>query len=210
MNIGGYQPCSLCDYPGKVAAVLFTQGCNFRCPFCHNADLQPMRAKNFLDSDMILARIIQRKKCIDSIVVTGGEPTIHADLPVLLGKIRAAGLFVKLDTNGSNPALLDRLIRTGLVDFIAMDVKAPFAKYKLLAGVRTSTDAVRESIRIIEQSGLAHEFRTTVVPNLLHEDDIAAIRKMLPAGAVHCLQAYRSPQINNGRTAKLPFCKKSS
>ncbi len=149
--------------------------------------------KSALDADELITQVSMRRMCIDSIVVTGGEPTIHDDLPLLLDKIRKAGLYVKLDTNGSNPAMLKQLIRDRLVDYIAMDVKAPLAKYTVLTGGYQAAGALEESIKTISESGLSHQFRTTVVPHLFDKHDIEKIRKMLPPRSPHHLQAYRPP-----------------
>jgi len=191
--IGGFQPCSLCDYPGKVSSVIFTQGCNFRCPFCHNAGLLSMgRTEGSLDAGEIVDRLRQGRKRVDSVVVTGGEPTVHGDLPAFLERLHGIGLSVKLDTNGGNTAMLRRLFKEGMLDYVAMDVKAPFAKYSLLAGANVSIDCVKTSIDLIAQSGVAHEFRTTVVPGLLDEEDIATIQNQLPPGSTYRTQPYRA------------------
>jgi pyruvate formate lyase activating enzyme len=196
--IGGYQPCSLCDYPGRVAFVVFTQGCNFRCPFCHNKSLLPIgRADNPIDIDVLLDLLKIRKGKIDSVVITGGEPTVHNDLRMFLERLRSAGISIKLDTNGTNPKTVASLIQAGLLDYIAMDIKAPFHKYDELTGVNASLDSIIESIRLIADSGLAHEFRTTVVPDLLSEKDISEIRKIVPTGSKYHLQAYRAIKLKH-------------
>ena len=195
MIIGGYQPCSLCDYPGKIASVIFTQGCNFRCPFCHNKGLFPIgEAKNSVDIDELFDRLKSRTGKIDSVVVTGGEPTVQGDLPSFLEILRHFDLSIKLDTNGSNPEILADLINVGVIDYIAMDIKAPFYKYDGLAGVSVSLDSIQRSIQLIAESGLPHQFRTTVYPVLLDENDISAIRKIIPNGSNYCLQPYRDGQ----------------
>lgn len=196
MIIGGYQPCSLCDYPGRVASVIFTQGCNFRCPFCQNKSLLPIgRADKPIDIEELMNQLKMRRGKIDSVVVTGGEPTVHSDLQPFLERLRSIGISIKLDTNGANPEMIADLIQAGLLDYIAMDIKAPFHKYDELAGVSVSLDSIIESIRLISHSGLAHEFRTTVFPDLLGEEDISEIRKMVPTGSEYRLQAYRDRHI---------------
>ena len=192
MIVGGFQPCSLCDYPGRVASVIFTQGCNFRCPFCHNKGLLPISiTENPIEINELLDRLKMRKGKIDSVVVTGGEPTVHEDLQIFIEKLRFSGLFLKLDTNGSNPKIVADLIDKGLIDYIAMDIKAPFYKYDKLAGVNVQIDLIKESIHLISESGLSHEFRTTVFPELLGDNDIIAIREIIPAGSEYHLQTYR-------------------
>ncbi len=192
MIIGGMDPCSLCDYPGRVASVIFTQGCNFRCPFCHNTALLPMNpAHEALDNEAVLGWLQGRRDRIRAVVISGGEPTLQAGLQAFLRRLHHIDLAIKLDTNGSRPVILAELIQAGLTDYVAMDIKAPCAKYRNLAGVRVSTERIKESIRIIAESGLRHEFRTTVVPGLLNQEDISAIRKMVPSGSIYRLQEYR-------------------
>ena len=193
MRFGGFQALTLSDYPGKTAAVVFTQGCNFRCPFCHNGGLLPAVAddRELVPEAFVLEELRRRRGLLDGLVVTGGEPTLQEALPAFLGKVRALGLLVKLDTNGSRPEMLARLLGAGLVDYVAMDVKAPRGKYDLLAGVRAPLDAVRESIRLIAASGVPHHFRTTVPPSLLDAADIGAIRRELPSGSPHLAQEFK-------------------
>lgn len=193
MNIGGYQPVSLCDFPGRVAAVVFTQGCNFRCPFCHNAALLPMQVDpgRLIPEQEILDRLRERRGRIEAVVVSGGEPTLQPDLPVFLRAVRRMELAVKLDTNGSRPEVLRALFGAGLLDFVAMDVKAPWAKYSVLAGVPVAVERIAESVRIIAGGSAPHEFRTTAAPRLLDEEDLAAIRAMIPPGSPHRIQAFR-------------------
>ena len=141
MNIGGFLSLSLCDYPGKVAAVVFSNGCNYRCPWCHNGHL--LRGADSPDhrvipEDVILSRLSELKNRLQGVVVTGGEPTIQPDLRNFITRIKTIGLLVKLDTNGSNPSVVRDLVGKGLVDFIAMDVKAPWAKYGFLTGLAES------------------------------------------------------------------------
>lgn len=194
MLIGGYLPCSLCDFPGRVAAVIFTQGCNFRCPFCHNGSLLPETAPayNLIDVDAVLEHLQSQRRRLDSVALSGGEPTLHADLPVFITRLRALGLAVKLDTNGSRPAMLRTLIQEGLVDYIAMDVKAPWNKYDTLAGVHVSTEEILESMMVIAQSRLPHQFRTTLVPALLTETDQVEIREMIPAASPYQTQPFNA------------------
>jgi len=192
MIIGGYHSCSLCDYPGRVSAVVFTQGCNFRCPFCHNGSLLPMAPQGCAaGGGEIIDRLKQLCGRIDGVVISGGEPTLHEDLKVFVESIRSTGLAVKLDTNGSRPEIIGDLIRAGLIDYIAMDIKAPLEKYEKLAGVRVPAGTISESIDIISRYGIAHEFRTTFVPALLTGDDLAAVRAMIPAGSPHRIQPFK-------------------
>lgn len=193
MRFGGFQPLTLSDFPGRTAAIVFAQGCNFRCPFCHNGSLLSAVAdeRDLVPEKIVLTQLKRRHGLIEGLVVTGGEPTLQAALPAFLGKVKALGLLVKLDTNGSRPEMLARLLRAGLVDYVAMDVKAPRDKYDLLAGVKAPLDAVRESIRLIAGSGVAHHFRTTVPPALLGAWDIEAVRRELPADSPHRVQEFK-------------------
>ncbi|MCU0638626.1 MAG: anaerobic ribonucleoside-triphosphate reductase activating protein [Candidatus Krumholzibacteria bacterium] len=194
MLIGGFQRFSLSDFPGRSAALVFTQGCNFRCPWCHNASLIPgsPRTENTFSEDLILGFLASRAGMLDGVVITGGEPTLQPDLPDFASRMKSLGYAVKLDTNGSQPRMLSRLLAAGLVDYVAMDVKAPFGRYSVLAGIQTSVEAVAESISLIAGSGVGHEFRTTLVDGMISESDIQAIRSLLPPGSKHRIQKYRN------------------
>jgi pyruvate formate lyase activating enzyme len=193
MIIGGMQACSLSDYPGRVATVVFTQGCNFRCPFCHNGSLLSLTPSTpAIDEIDLLLRLQARRTLIDAVVVSGGEPTLHNDLPEFLEKLHALDLAVKLDTNGSQPDMLKAIVRSGLIDFIAMDVKAPFAAYDMLAGVHVPLEVIKDSIKFIAASGLEHMFRTTFIAEQLTLDDVEMIRGILPPGSPHHVQFRRT------------------
>ena len=192
MRIGGFQPLTLSDYPGLMAAMIFTQGCNFRCPFCHNGSLwevDPERAEPMPES-AVYDFLEHRRGFLDGIVVSGGEPTIHPDIVAFIATLARKGLEVKLDTNGSRPAVLRELLDCHLLDYVAMDIKAPFDKYALLAGTETSVERIDESIGLLIASGVMHEFRTTFVPGLLTEEDIEVIRSYLPQGARYTVQEF--------------------
>ena len=191
MNIGGFQPFSLSDYPGKISALIFTQGCNFRCPFCHNGSLISVKDIGKIKEEEIFFFLKEREHWLDGVVVTGGEPTIHKDLPDFLRSIREIGLLIKLDTNGSRPDVLRFLFEEGLVDYVAMDIKAPMSIYNKLAGVTVPLKRVEESISLIVDSGIEHEFRTTEVKSLLSPEDIIEIKKNVPKGSKYCLQEFR-------------------
>ena len=202
MKFGGLQSFTLSDFPGRTAAILFTQGCNFRCPFCHNGELIPLgpnltppteaRSEQMPPTEEeILAFLGKRRDLLEGVVVTGGEPTVQPDLVRFLRRIKAMGFAVKLDTNGSRPEMLAEVLAKGLVDYVAMDVKAPLEQYGRLAGVPVHPDTLRESIALIAQSGVAHQFRTTYVEPLLAAADLEAIRAEIPAGSPHKVQAFR-------------------
>ncbi len=194
MNIGGFLSLSLCDFPGKVAAVVFTNGCNFRCPWCHNGHLLRGAADpdyHELPEDEVLSRIAELRNRLQGVVVTGGEPTLQSDLRDFIAKIKALGLLVKLDTNGSRPGIVRDLLAAKLVDFVAMDVKAPWGKYALLTGLTESpADKVRETMALIVASGLPHQFRTTKVTPLLSDDDCAEIERQIPPGSPFKWQTF--------------------
>lgn len=193
MKIGGLNKFSLSDYPGKVAAVVFTQGCNFRCPWCHNGSLI---AVNVPDDSLILEEKLfefleGRTNQLDGVIITGGEPTIQPDLPTFIYRIKAMGFLVKLDTNGGQPEVLNELLENNLVDYIAMDIKAPFAIYGRLTGVHPPISQIKESIELIANSNIGHEFRTTVVEPLLSPEDLLSIKKLVPPGSRHRFQKFR-------------------
>lgn len=178
MRIGGIQRSSLVDYPGKVCAVIFTQGCNFRCPYCHNPQLvEPSLFEQPLDVADVLSFLESRVGCLNGVVVSGGEPLLHGDLLDLLARVRSLGFPVKLDTNGSLPERLQTAIDERLVDFVAMDIKAPFSKYPEIAGVQMDIGTIGASIRIIRESGINHQFRTTASA-FLDADDYLNIRQL--------------------------------
>ena len=191
MRIGGFVPVSLCDYPCRVAAVVFTQGCNFRCPYCHNGHLLERQGTALLDEAVVLAQLAERSNRLGGVVISGGEPTLHGDLPQFLHRLKRLGLAVKLDTNGSQPDVLQAVIAGRLVDYIAMDVKAPWDQYHRLAGRTCDTILLRRSVRLIASCGLPHEFRTTRVEPLLSAEDCSEIVRQVPAGSVHKWQRFR-------------------
>ena len=193
MRFGGFQPFTLSDYPGRTAAIAFTQGCNFRCPFCHNGALLSMLVpeEDLVPESVVLEHLHQRRRRLDGLVVTGGEPTLQPALSAFLRKVKAMGFLVKLDTNGSGPTLLKALLDEKLVDFVAMDIKAPPHKYPLLTGVSAPMQAIEESIAAITWSGVEHQFRTTHVPGLLTSGDVQSIVNALPDGAAHVVQRFR-------------------
>ena len=180
MKIAGLQKVSLIDYPGKIAAVVFTQGCNLRCGYCHNQELV---YPEFFNPPYALTDIFDflklRRGRLEGVVVTGGEPTLQEDLADFLKEIKAMEYSVKLDTNGTNPSAVSGLIRFKLVDYIAMDIKAPFSKYAQVCGASVDTKNIAESITLLENSGVDHHFRTTFDTNNLLENDIESIYGML-------------------------------
>ena len=193
MRIGGLNSFSLSDFPGHVAAMVFTQGCNFRCPYCHNGSLIPVDPPTsaLIPVEEVFLFLEKRRGQLNGVVVTGGEPTLQSDLSLFFRRVRSMGYQIKLDTNGSRPEALAELLLEGLMDFIAMDIKAPFELYDRLTGVCAPKEQLEESIALIAQSGIDHEFRTTVVEPLLSEDDLQAIQAMVPHGSRHHFQEFR-------------------
>lgn len=195
MRIGGLRRFSIIDYPGKTAAVVFTQGCNFRCPYCFNEELVlPECYKPPIPEENVLDFLRARQGQLEAVVITGGEPTVQKDLPDFARKTRALGYFVKLDTNGSNPAMLRKMITDGLVDYIAMDIKAPLHKYRFLAGVAVDVNKIKESIALIIDSLVPHEFRTTAVKALLPPGDFQSILQLIGRGQPYFIQPFISQE----------------
>lgn len=187
MVIGGLQRFSLCDFPGKVAAVVFTQGCNFRCPFCHNGHLIPFQKSESanIEPGTLFEFLFKRKKQLDGVVISGGEPTVQKELAQFIGEIKSMGFQIKLDTNGSQPHVIKSLLDKSYLDALAMDIKAPFHLYEKLSGTSVNIKNILESIQIITQSGIPYEFRTTYVEKLLSSFNLEEIKKSLPAQAVY-------------------------
>ncbi|MBU0456470.1 MAG: anaerobic ribonucleoside-triphosphate reductase activating protein [Pseudomonadota bacterium] len=177
MKIGGLQPFTLSDYPGCCAAIVFTLGCNFRCPYCHNKQL--WQGKSQLSEQALFDFLEEKREKLDGLVITGGEPTIQPDLAMFIQRVKAMGYKIKLDTNGSHPGVLKTLLDQSLLDFIAMDIKAPFSLYSALSGVDVSIAAIQESIRLVKASSLPYLFRTTWDRTRLTEQDIEVLKEEL-------------------------------
>ena len=192
MQIAGLVKTSLIDYPGKVAAVVFTQGCNFRCGFCHNPDLIEV-GEGILSEDEIFEFLKTRQGKLDGVVITGGEPLVQPDIMAFIIKVRALGYLIKLDTNGSNPKVLGSLTEGHLIDYIAMDIKGPRSKYADICAY-SNTKVIQQSIKIIKSSGLDYEFRTTVLPHFHEADDFDGIGKLIAGAKLYTIQGFR-PQI---------------
>ena len=206
MRLGGLLKFSLIDYPGKVAGVIFTQGCNYRCPFCHNPELvMPGLFHDPLDVEEVFSFLEKRRGQLQGIVVTGGEPTIHLDLPQFLQRIKAMGYLVKLDTNGSCPEMLDALSKAQLVDYWAMDIKSSFENYSRAAGVPVDIGLIRRSAGIIKASGEAYEFRTTALKDILAAEDVEKIQSFIGCGQpYHCRRANLKSKMLDGSLADRP------
>jgi len=193
LRLKGWLRTSLIDYPDHIATVLFTGGCNFRCPMCHNADLvlRP-EALPDLPEAAVWESLRRRAGLVDGVVVSGGEPTIQPRLASFLQRVRQQGLEVKLDTNGYRPESLAVLLADGLVNYVALDVKGPPAKYALLAGrADLDLERIERSIALLRASHIPHEFRTTVVPGMLVEEDVEEIARWIAGAACYVLQPFR-------------------
>lgn len=207
MRIAGFQPLSLLDYPGVVASVVFTQGCPFRCAYCHNPDLIPLTGQApAWSEDTIVEEMRRHKKIADGVCVTGGEPTIHPDLPAFLARLKGEGFRVKLDTNGVNPAMIDALFRDRLVDYVAMDLKHAWRKYATVTGVEQAraTENCERTFRLIQASGIPHEFRTTMYPGMHTEDEIVEISTQLNDGERYAVQPIRYGKTLDERLKTFP------
>ncbi|MDP2709291.1 MAG: anaerobic ribonucleoside-triphosphate reductase activating protein [bacterium] len=209
MIIGGLQKFSLLDYPGKVSAIVFTQGCNFRCQFCYNPMLvwpiqvgkskyaqgqsqERQKDHPVIKEDDLFVFLKSRLGKLDAVVITGGEPCLQKDLSEFINKIKNLGFLIKLDTNGGYPEALEKLLGEKLIDYIAMDLKATPDKYGKVTGVEADFNKIKKSVKIIMRAGLPYEFRTTVVPGFLNQDDIAAMGKIIKGANKWYLQNFKS------------------
>jgi len=186
MKFSGLQKISLIDYPNKVASVLFTPGCNLRCPFCHNWRIVVDPKPPFLHEAAALKILESRKKYVDAVVVTGGEPTMHKELPKFLAKLKARGFQVKLDTNGFYPEVLEECLP--YVDYVALDVKTSLEKYKQLG--TQDTAGLMRTVEILNTGKVPYEFRTTVVPEFVTSDDVERIGEIVKGAKTHAFQQF--------------------
>lgn len=190
MKISGLQRVTASDFPGRLAAIVFTQGCNFHCPFCHNSSLLPMDTDSLIGEDTVFGFLQKRKSLLDGVVITGGEPCLQDDLAKFCRKVKDMGFAVKLDTNGSRPAVIKELLHENLVDFIAMDIKAPLSRLPELTGTTSHGPRISQSISLIAASGVDHLFRTTDVKPLLSSEDHRGIKELVPPGSLHVVQPF--------------------
>jgi len=198
MIISGLVKFSLNDYPGKTSAVVFTRGCNFRCRYCHNPELVlPEKYAPEISQNDIFSFLETRRGKLDAVCVTGGEPTQHADLPEFLQKIKKMGFLVKLDSNGTRPEVLEKIIEKKLVDYVAMDIKAPFEKYQDITRVAAAPEKLKKSVQIILDSGVPHEFRTTIVKSLTSFDDLRKIAQSIKGAQNYFLQRFVATKLND-------------
>lgn len=192
MLISGLQKLTLLDYPGKMACTVFTGGCDFRCPFCHNASLV-RNPEDFpkINEDEFFDFLEKRKNILEGVCITGGEPTIQKDLKEFIIRIREKGYLIKLDTNGNHPEILKELVNEGLVDYVAMDIKNSIEKYPITVDVKNfNIKNIKESVDFLLNNKVDYEFRTTVVKELHNEDDIVSIAKWIKGAKRYFLQGF--------------------
>lgn len=200
MQFGGLQELTLIDYPGKIAATVFTIGCNLRCYYCHNAELvlpEKIKKQPIITEGSVLEFLKSRVNLLQGLCITGGEPTLQNDLPRFAKAVKDLGFLVKLDTNGTNPEMLRLMVTNRLVDYIAMDVKASLGRYEEVTGAAIDIDRLKDSIDFIKQSGVEYEFRTTVAPGITKED-ILEIANLISGADNYYLQTFH----DNGKCLK--------
>ncbi|MFZ2188723.1 MAG: anaerobic ribonucleoside-triphosphate reductase activating protein [Candidatus Moraniibacteriota bacterium] len=200
MNIGGYQKLTLIDFPGTLATTVFTVGCNFRCPFCHNPELvlgagQIASGTQNKTEQEFFAFLKKRVGKLAGVCITGGEPTLQPDLIEFIKKVRALGFRIKLDTNGARPDILKKLLDLKLLDFVAMDIKNQLKNYSKTVGVKVDTERIKLSVELIRNGRVPYEFRTTVVPGIHTEKDFLEIAKWIAGAKAYYLQEYREDVI---------------
>ncbi|MDR2029942.1 MAG: anaerobic ribonucleoside-triphosphate reductase activating protein [Puniceicoccales bacterium] len=196
MQIAGWHKCTLIDFPGKIATIVFTQGCNLRCPFCHNGELWAMKCAHVLPEREIFAFLAERQGLLDGVVVSGGEPTLQPDLADFFRKVRALGFATKLDTNGLRPNVLARLLADGLLDFVAMDVKHIPGRYADACACPVAVELVRKSLQLLK-NGPAHELRTTVVPGIHRLEELPGLLDLVAGAQRFTLQNFHPKNAAN-------------
>ncbi|MBU1292303.1 anaerobic ribonucleoside-triphosphate reductase activating protein [Patescibacteria group bacterium] len=194
MLIGGLQKSTLIDYPGKVAATIFTIGCNFKCPFCHNpelVDLKKIKRQPKIFEAVFFDFLKSRQDLLEGICITGGEPSIQPDIIDFIKKIKKLSFLVKLDTNGSQPKILEKLFNQNLLDFVAMDIKSSQENYSKTAGIKINPQDIQKSIDLIRENKIDYEFRTTIAPGLINNEEIKKIGQWLKGSKKFALQQFR-------------------
>jgi pyruvate formate lyase activating enzyme len=202
MRLGGIQSFSLVDYPKEICMTVFTIGCNFRCPYCHNPELVEETADALVSEEAMFERLRVRRGLLGGVTVTGGEPTMCADLPDFIRRIKALGFKVKLDTNGTNPQMVAELFEDKLLDYVAMDIKAPLRRYPENVGRPVDVRTIQESIERIMGSGVAYEFRTTVVKSMLSFDDFREMGEEMRGARLYALQRFIPTKLLNPQFLK--------
>lgn len=190
MIFGGFQKLTVLDFPEHVSCIVFTKGCNFRCPFCHNGTLAKGTVEESYAEEEILSYLEKRKNLLDGVVITGGEPLMHKDIKDFCVKVKKMGYDIKLDTNGAYPEKLIELVTEGLVDYVAMDVKNSFEKYELTTGAKVNLEDIKKSISFLLEGRVLYEFRTTVVSQFHTPQDIVEISKNILGAKKYFLQNF--------------------
>jgi pyruvate formate lyase activating enzyme len=206
MVIGGLQKFTLIDFPNKLAATVFLSGCNFRCPWCYSSELvlpENIKKQPKISEKSLFDFLDLRKGSLEGVVICGGEPTINKDLPSFLKKIKKLGYAIKLDTNGSNSAVLANVIKRGLVDYVAMDIKGPKEKYSEIVGKKINIKEIDKSVAFLKQGGIDYEFRTTVVPAFHKKEDILETAKWIFGAEKYYLQSFRPEKTIDPRLEKI-------
>lgn len=208
MKIGGFQKTSLLDYPGILSAIIWTAGCNFRCPFCYNKQLV-LGKTEIISEETILSFLEKRRDVLEGLSISGGEPLLQENIVDFTEKVKKLNYLIKIDTNGAFPERLKELIDKKLVDYVSMDVKAPKKKYVQLAGVKTDISKIEQSIDLIKNEAPDYEFKTTVVPGMLNKKDIVEIAKWLEESKQFYLQQFKSdsPLISSKLNDVVPYSK---
>lgn len=200
MQLSGIQKFTMIDYPGTIACIAFLPGCNFRCGYCHNPEfVLPERIKkmrdSFIDESLFFTFLEERKGKLEGVVISGGEPTIHTQLPDFIKRIRSYGYKIKLDTNGTNPEMIRKLLEAELIDYIAMDIKSSLDSYEEIIGKKIDTANIKTSVDLIKNSSIEYEFRTTVIKGHHTEKVFRKIGKLLDGADQYYLQQFRSGTI---------------
>jgi pyruvate formate lyase activating enzyme len=208
MMIGGFQETSLLDYPEKIAAIIWTIGCNFHCPFCYNRDLVLHESKQ-IPIDQIFSFLDKRKGKIDAVSISGGEPFLQKDLPSFITEIKEKGFLIKVDTNGSFPDTLESMLDESLIDYVSMDVKAPKKSYNAVAGTSVDIKNIIKSIHIIQEKALDYEFKTTVIPLFHNKQDILDIARWLKGSKRYFIQQFKatSSLLSEALITEKPYSK---
>ena len=206
MQIGGLQKITLIDYPGRIAATVFLIGCDFKCPWCYSSELvlpEKIKKQPKISEKEFFKFLKERKALLEGATICGGEPSINKDLPQFCKKIKKAGYLVKLDTNGSNPKMLKKLIDEKLIDYVAMDIKLPREKYQKILGRKIKIEDIEKSVKILKEGKVDYEFRTTVVPTILTKEDILKIAKWISGAKRYYLQNFRPEKTIDPKFEKI-------
>jgi len=206
MQIGGLQKITLIDYPGRIAATVFLIGCDFKCPWCYSSELvlpEKIKKQPRISQKEFFKFLKERKELLEGATICGGEPSINKDLPQFCKKIKKAGYLVKLDTNGSTPKMLKKLIDEKLIDYVAMDIKLPREKYQKILGRKIKIEDIEKSVKILKEGKVDYEFRTTVVPTILTKEDILKIAKWISGAKRYYLQNFRPEKTIDPKFEKI-------